>query len=77
MKIEGEEEVKRVFTTMIKEFPTKVVSAGVRKAMTPFLNRAKALNPTFGKLYKAKVLNKKRNIPVIVAGAWKGRKGAK
>lgn len=75
MKIEGEEEVRRVFTRMIKDYPTRVVAAGVRKAMKPFTDRAKSLNPTFGHLYKVKVLNKKRNIPVIVAGAWKGKRG--
>ncbi len=75
MKVEGEEEVKRVFTRMIKDYPTRVIAAGVRNAMKPFINRAKALNPIFGHLYKAKVMNRKRNIPVIVAGAWKGKKG--
>ena len=75
MKIEGEKEVQAVFTRMIKYYPTRVVAAGIRKAMAPFTNRAKALNPRFGHLYKAKVMNKKRNVPVIVAGAFKGKKG--
>ena len=59
MKIEGEKEVQAVFTRTIKYYPTRVVAAGIRKAMAPFTNRAKALNPRFGHLYKAKVMVKK------------------
>lgn len=75
VKVEGVKEVQAVFTRMIKDYPTRVVAAGIRKAMKPFTNRAKSLNPRFSHLYKAKVMNKKRNVPVIVAGAFKGKKG--
>ena len=75
MKIEGEKEIQSLFTRMIKDYPTRVVAAGIRKAMKPFTDRAKELNPRFGHLYKTKVFNRKRNIPVIVAGAFKGKNG--
>lgn len=73
--MEGAREAEATFTRMIRDYPTRVVAASIRRAMKPFLERAKGLNPTFAHLYKAKVFNRKRNIPVVAAGVFGSRKG--
>lgn len=67
-RIEGEREAEALFTRMIRDYPTRVVAAGVRRAMKPFITVAKGKNSRFAHLYKVKVYNKKNNIPVIAAG---------
>ena len=74
-KLYGAEDTKKLFTKMIKEFPTRVVAAGVRAGMKPFISMAKNRNKPFGDTYKVKVYNRKRNIPVIIAGSWKIKGG--
>ena len=76
-RIEGVETVEDVFTRMIRDYPTRVVAAAMRRSMRPFIERAKGLNPTFAHLYKVKVFNRKRNIPVVAAGVFGSRKGRK
>lgn len=76
-RIEGAEEAAATFTMMIRDYPTRVVAAAIRRSMKPFVDRAKYLNPTFAHLYKVKVFNRKRNIPVVAAGAFGSRKGRK
>lgn len=77
--IEGKEKLLRFFTDAIKSYPTRVVAAGVRAGMKPFILTAKTLNPKFGKTYKVKVKNLKRKVPMIIAGSFwtSGGKGNK
>lgn len=76
-RIEGEREAEALFTRMIRDYPTRVVAAGMRRAMRPFITRAKSMNPTFAHLYKVKVFNRKRNIPIVGAGVFGSRKRKK
>lgn len=69
-RIEGEREAEALFTRMIRDYPTRVVAAGIRHAMKPFITKAKGLNPRFAHRYKVSVFNRKRNIPVIAAGVF-------
>lgn len=73
-RLEGEEELKRFLGEVAKEYPMKVVAAGARAAMKPFITKAKSMNPRFAKLYKVRVKNYKKRTPTIIAGSFATKK---
>ncbi len=71
VRVEGMEEALKTLDEIAKEFPKKVVAAGMRKATRPFTKELKRVAPekNFGKIVKVKAFTKGRN-PVIGVGAF-------